>query len=400
MSEQNESADEELSPELKRVFRIVLVVAMTLFGFIAVEIGAFVLEGAGSLPMRILPEEKLNYKVDIYARHRFEHDSRLARLADGREFPMNALGLRGPETTIDKAPNTLRVMIYGGSHVFDQNVSGHSDWPRLVEKHLHDSGFTNVEVLNLGTPGHATTDAVGRLLTEGHRFEPDIVLLDNGWNDLKYFASDELLNRQQRPFTESYRTQYYNGLDRLLCRWSRVYLAGRWAAQAAMNRLVLYGVVAGPEGLYEEREPVKALLESGPQQYELNVRTFVSIAKSIGATPVLVKQPALIDVGNTPEEKAMIHYHYVNMDHETLCEANTRVRAILDQVGQETGTPVIDAASFVEPSAENFTDAVHTTEMGSKRIAEVVANGLLGVLSGNDPEPATIEPPSEAPPSP
>ena len=151
MSEQNESADEELSPELKRVFRIVLVVAMTLFGFIAVEIGAFVLEGAGSLPMRILPEEKLNYKVDIYARHRFEHDSRLARLADGREFPMNALGLRGPETTIDKAPNTLRVMIYGGSHVFDQNVSGHSDWPRLVEKHLHDSGFTNVEVLNLGT---------------------------------------------------------------------------------------------------------------------------------------------------------------------------------------------------------------------------------------------------------
>ena len=241
---------------------------------------------------------------------------------------------------------------------------------------------------------------MGRLLTEGHRFEPDIVLLDNGWNDLKYFASDELLNRQQRPFTESYRTQYYNGLDRLLCRWSRVYLAGRWAAQAAMNRLVLYGVVAGPEGLYEEREPVKALLESGPQQYELNVRTFVSIAKSIGATPVLVKQPALIDVGNTPEEKAMIHYHYVNMDHETLCEANTRVRAILGSSRPETGTPVIDAASFVEPSAENFTDAVHTTEMGSKRIAEVVANGLLGVLSGNDPEPATIEPPSEAPPSP
>jgi len=366
---------------------------VTVLSVLLVDVGVYVLERAGVIELRILPEEQLNYTVGVYTRHSLERSTRRVRISDGRTFPINAHGMRGPETTLDKPANTTRIMIYGGSHVFDQNISGFDDWPRQVERKLHERGMTGVEVLNVGTPGHASTDAVGKLLTEGHHFQPDYLLLDYGWNDLKYFASGEPVHIQQRVFQESYRNQYYNRLDRMLCRTSRLYLGGRWAVQGVFRRLKSWGMVAGAEGMIVE-QPVKSTVgDHGLKQYELNVRTFLSIAQSIGAKPVLLAQPTLIRCDNTPEEQAMVHLEYVHMTHGAVCKAFEDIHRVVKQVGAEMGVPVIDVASQVSATAENFTDAVHTTELGSARIAAVVSSGLAEILTA--PAPVDVGSPAE-----
>jgi hypothetical protein len=119
-------------------------------------------------------------------------------------------------------------MIYGGSSVFDHDNHGMRDWPHRVQKQLQDSGFPNVEVINAGIPGHSASDAVGRLFSEGHLFDPDYVLLYDQWNEIKDFRSNQSLLRLRVPYgpsnIESPLITYQNSLDRWLCEVSQLYV--------------------------------------------------------------------------------------------------------------------------------------------------------------------------------
>jgi hypothetical protein len=83
-------------------------------------------------------------------------------------------------------------VIVGGSSVFDANARDASeeagrDWPHLAEGFLKRSGYSDVDVINAGAPGHATFDSLGRLYSQIWIYQPDYVLLYNCWNDVKYF---------------------------------------------------------------------------------------------------------------------------------------------------------------------------------------------------------------------
>ena len=54
-------------------------------------------------------------------------------------------------------------------------------------------------------------------------------------------------------------------------------------------------------------------------------------------------------------------------------------RTLID-FGRRRGHPVIDLASMVEPSVENFTDDVHFTLSGSRRVAMRLARSLAPIL--------------------
>jgi lysophospholipase L1-like esterase len=386
----------ELSPELKRSFRLILTVIVTVVSLLGLEVGVYGLESAGLLRPRSLPEHQLNYVPSVYTRFQLERSSRQVELSDGRRFPINAHGMRGPETTLAKPDGLTRIMIYGGSHVFDLNRSDTSDWPREVERLLGQAGLEKVEVLNAGTPGNGSADAVGHLLTEGHHFQPDLVVLDVAWNDLKSFSSNEPLLQQVKPFFGSYRSQYRNGLDRILCRSSRLYLAGRSLVISLSQRLRRGSSVTGPEGQISEAETRSSVGDNGRRQVELNLRAFVSVARSVGATPVLVTQPTLVRCDNTAAERERIQSEYVHMTHELLCAEYAAIHGIVRAVGDETGTPVIDAVTQVEATTANFSDHVHATAAGSQKIARVIASGLAAILNqpnkpaaADEAEPAT-----------
>jgi len=372
--------EEELSPELLRTFRLIVVCVVTLVSLVGTEVALVVLDKAGALQAGPLPEHQLNYVPTVYTRFQLERKSRQVVLNDGRKFPINAHGMRGPETPLDKPPGVTRIMIYGGSHVFDLNRSDTDDWPRAVEELLQQAGMDQVEVINAGIPGNGSADAIGHLLAGAHRFQPDMVVLDVAWNDLKQFSSDEPLFHQIEPFSGSYRSKYRNGLDRLLSRNSRLYLMVR-SGVISLNQQLRWGAGAlGPEGVIREGETKSNISGNGRRQVELNLRTFVSVARNVGAQPVLVTQPTLVRCDNTEAERSRIQSGYVHMTHELLCTEYAGIHELVRQVGRDTSTPVIDAATQVEATLANFSDHVHATAAGSEKIAQVITEGLLGVL--------------------
>ena len=68
-----------------------------------------------------------------------------------------------------------------------------------------------MEVINAGVPGHSSSDALGRFITELHTFQPNYAVLSNAWNDIKYFDSREPILRVARPYVANEEVLYAPG---------------------------------------------------------------------------------------------------------------------------------------------------------------------------------------------
>jgi hypothetical protein len=89
----------------------------------------------------------------------------------GAAYRINQLGLRGPELPEAKAAGEFRVACLGDSVTFGSGVAEDDAWPSVLAQRL---GAT---ALNLGVPGHNTSEEVHRFLGLADRLEPDLVLV-------------------------------------------------------------------------------------------------------------------------------------------------------------------------------------------------------------------------------
>ena len=290
---------------------------------------------------------------------------------------MNSLGYRGPEFQAEKPDGVFRVMIFGGSAVFDQEATLNEDWPRRVEGILRDRGLGSVEVINAGIPGHASFDSFGRLFAEGHRFEPDMVVLYNAWNDVKMFRREGPLLRELRPYDPSAdpRLAYRNALDAWMCRLSQLYVRLR-------ARYYNWALNLGTEGVRTNRAVVSEFDDRAVRQYRLSAELFVDAAHNIGARPVLVTQARLISPDNSAEDRERIAYEMVGLDHQGLVAAMDATDATLHLVADRKDATLIDASSFLSGRPELFRDHVHLSPSGSAALAQVVADALSPLVAG------------------
>jgi lysophospholipase L1-like esterase len=116
------------------------------------------------------------------------------------EYRVNALGLRGPETTLGKPPGVRRVALLGDSIAFGYWVSDEQGFARQLEALLNPAGGAagRVEVLNFGVPGYNLEQEIEALRAKAFAFEPDLVLVLFCLNDLEGLFSYELGLVQER----------------------------------------------------------------------------------------------------------------------------------------------------------------------------------------------------------
>jgi lysophospholipase L1-like esterase len=274
--------------------------------------------------------------------------------------------------------------VMGGSAAFDQNVSDLPDaeprsWPNRAQAALRPHGHTRVEVINGGVPGHGSIDVIARLQSEIWLYQPDVVVLYNAWNDIKYFRAFEIspddppysVLRTYDPSADPFRS-YRNGMDRILAR-SQIYMKLR-------NRYFSTRLDAGAEGIRPEGEVGSGYGRFGPEQYELNIRSFVDIVRNMGAVPVLATQAALVSPDNDEEQRARMGYDYQLLDHPSLVAAFEDTYRIVRSVAVEESVPLLDAAAAMNGRSEYFTDHVHLSDEGSRVLAELLADRLTSVL--------------------
>lgn len=334
-----------------------------------------------------LRARSLRYRPAVFARHVLAAEATQVQGWMGGVWRINALGYRGPDFAIEKPAGTLRVMVYGGSAVFDSgNTSGH-DWPHRLQALLHKRGLERVEVVNAGIPGHASFDAVGRLFAEGHRFQPDYVVLYAAWNDIKSYTWTKPLLRELRPYREKRdpRIHTTGSLDAFFCELSQLYLLLRGWYQAEKYDL-------GPEGARPADELQDDLEPAALRQHRLGVETFVDVARSAGAEPILVLQARLVQPGNTPDQKRRIKQEYVRLTHQALCRAFDAADTIMREVASAKGVHLVESTSGMNGNDDFFLDHVHLNSAGSATLAGILADELAPLFTPGEPPRKPEEP--------
>ncbi len=107
----------------------------------------------------------------------------------------NSCGMRGPERSIEKAPNVYRIALLGDSFTFGWGVEQTKAFPQILEdtlNHSYRNSEMRFEVLNFGVPGYSTFQEVFRFLESGKEFNPDAVVVFFIENDfgMPFFIRD------------------------------------------------------------------------------------------------------------------------------------------------------------------------------------------------------------------
>lgn len=350
-------------------------------------------------------KNSLQFIPSVFARYRLKPDQHIEpdqawglksdSQITGRIIEISPLGYRGEEVLIPKPAGVLRIVVLGGSAVFDIFATEGQDWPSRVQDLLSAAGSTQVDVVNAGVPGHASFDSLGRLYSEIWLLEPDIVLLYNAWNDIKYIdrigPSSPLIslvepaNAGRDPF------QHYRGrLDRWMS-VSQIYVKLRTRYYLAKHRVGLEGVI--PEGTEINHDR-----RMGLRQFRLNVELFVDAARNLGVQPVLLTQATLVAASNDAEARKRIVYEYQGLDHDALSGAFDDCNNVIRSVAREKDALILDLAADLNGRVDLFEDHVHLSRAGSEVLAKSVAKFLGDHLSSGDlGSGPSLEEPSQVP---
>ena len=116
------------------------------------------------------------------------------------EYRVNDLGLRGPETPIEKPTGVRRVAVLGDSIAFGYWVADEQGFARQLERLLNEvpSAAGRVEVLNFGVPGYNLDQEIEALRSKALALAPDLVVVLVCLNDLEGIFSYELGLVQER----------------------------------------------------------------------------------------------------------------------------------------------------------------------------------------------------------
>ena len=101
----------------------------------------------------------------------------------------NSLGLRSPEVTLAKPPDTFRILVLGDSVTFGWSLRGEDTYASQLASLLATlRPNQRVEVINAGVSGYGTWQELRWLQETGLALEPDVIIVQAHLND----AADNL----------------------------------------------------------------------------------------------------------------------------------------------------------------------------------------------------------------
>lgn len=320
-----------------------------------------------------LEEERLHYDSSLFARNVLTPQERILKGNGNSVWYINEKGYRGSNFSIEKPRGVIRIIFYGSSTTFGMGPETGIDWPHRVEEILNSKNL-NVEIINAGVPDHASFDSLGRFLTEGHLFAPDIVVFNHAWNDIKYFHTNTPLLRLLKPRDPNTdpRVNYQGAFDQFMTEHSCLY---------NLIRMELYAKRIKEETPVIIRPTETKIANNAVRQYQMNVETFVAAIQNIGAQPVLIIQPRLMTRSVLPKNKKLIKSQNDQvLTYNTTLDAFDMIDQILRSVAHKNNALLIDPSTLISGDSENFFDAIHFTALGSERFAFFVAAKLESLI--------------------
>ena len=348
-----------------------------IFVFFVIELLSFI-----TIKLLFISDNKIKDRVD-YALGELVGDSkniswRLANLRtdyglNPHSPKANAYGLRSGG--YEKNKESYRIMCIGGSTTFGWSVDDSSDtYPYQLELYLNEKGY-NVDIINAGVPYHTSLDMLLRFITFGIYFNPDMLLIHTGGNDVI---------PQLSPF--DYEPDYSHWRSTGIYNHDKIFkLIWKNFPSSTLRLFLIYYFQpgAGSRSGLELYHPNKVLLANTPINNSRatglinNFSTILSICKSNKITPVTILFNNDLRRTNSSLKKSLEltenQKSYALERHEKCMRLNN---SIMDSISKKDDVKVIPFDEFKTSSELFWYDHCHLKKEGMKEKAAFIGQFL------------------------
>ena len=292
-------------------------------------------------------------------------------------------GFRGTRVVSQLPPDSvIRVITVGGSTTFDGNVSGDDrTWSVQLEEALNASaGPGRYQVLNAGVPGFQILDDLVRLEEELHWYQPTIIVLLQGHNDLfNTLSAPALLPGDARDSRPDEVPAVYPWV-RWLERHSLLYHKLGSRLQAIRFR---------SSGAEEQAQTSEAdfarRLAIGEERFARHVRAYLAVAQSLGIQVVV---PQAVYVGGPARSGEVVDtiagarwaraIPFAPL--EVVWRGYVAYDSVLRAATSDFGALYVPSSDATLWSLDGFAegDPVHFNDRGARRFGQALAAAVLG----------------------
>jgi lysophospholipase L1-like esterase len=253
--------------------------------------------------------------------------------------PFSSQRFKSPLAEVPKPEDVFRIIAYG-----DSNTEGPrgASWSGALQKIFDEqpSSRRRIEVLNAGVAGYSSYQGIQRFLQESEEFEPDLILVSFGWNDVP--EAVDLPDSSYRPTSKQ-----MVDLLHFLFRY-RLYLV-------IENLAVSQRVAGGAKG----EQPRVSI-----DEYLGNMQSFEEEAHRVGAEAVFLTRPHRLpepDLVESPNWRSGVPLY----------------NEALREYAQRNGRHLVDVQSYFEKKGQAmFGDETHFTREGRDEMARLLVDFL------------------------
>jgi len=278
------------------------------------------------------------------------------------KWKLNSLGFRGPELE----PGKLTVATLGASETFGMYESDNREFPRQLETILRERFGDSVQVANVAYAGMSVGQALLRLDETLEAVEPDMLVV---YPSVAAYADApkgewRLGKRPQRSSFAIFRIEerVRDLLKNTIPDWLQTQIREMQADRSK-----------------QAEKGWQTLPEENVERFRRELDELVERTLATGAEVALVTHATRFGDRVRPEDEPFLiawRKFYPQLAEDGFLDMERRLNAVVREIAQERGLPLVDAAEKMEPGAENFVEFVHFTDQGAHRLAELIAAGV------------------------
>jgi len=275
----------------------------------------------------------------------------------------------------------MNIVFLGGSTTECEFVEENKRFPYVVGKKIEEQTGLKVNSFNAGMYGNNTLHSINILLNKIIPMKPDIIFMMHNINDLHILMHEQTYWNNNSTRSPILSVDYKTGVLRKIKNATFPNLFRE--LKFHINNVLSKG---SNDEFYNTRNN-KITINSKKiiEQFEINLKLFVSISKISGIKPVLMTQfnrfkekpdeTVLKSIGKSLEQFNMSYQEYREL-YNSLTDSILKVAA-------KNNIAVIDLSSKVPKTNEYMYDSIHLNNNGSLYVSKIVSDNLLhsGILN-------------------
>jgi lysophospholipase L1-like esterase len=282
----------------------------------------------------------------------------------GREFLINSKGFVGPEFADQPPAGVYRIIALGDSCTFTTGIWNVA-YPALLQSSLNSAKEpAKFEVINAGIEGYNSSFALARIKEEIISYQPKLVTIYIGWNDLMKVNPDNLSDTGKYSVLAAVLDESY--IIKALKKVIFIYLRP-WLFQPKVTG------DAGDAHAYDHFVPTI---------YRANLVSMINVLRENKIDLMLFTLPTVVRRGMTRDQlkkhNVLFPYFAGTYSIDKFLSLQRAYNRVIRAVGHENNVPVVDLEEIFNQQSKDelFWDTMHPNEKGNLLIARSIFEKL------------------------